>query len=64
MIYVDGEYLIFIIQIGKCAYAMAGVHIKILEQTGEIVFSGRNVCMGYRGLPEDTKATIGEDVYK
>lgn len=43
---------------------MAGVHIKILEQTGEIVFSGRNVCMGYRGLPEDTKATIGEDVYK
>lgn len=50
-------------RIGKCGYAMAGIHLKIVESTGEIIFTGRNVCMGYKDDENANKETIDPEGY-
>lgn len=55
---------------GSCGRPVAGCEVKILDEqgrevlpetTGEVVCRGPNVMLGYKDLPEETKAVLGAD---
>ncbi|GLE00246.1 hypothetical protein PINS_up008973 [Pythium insidiosum] len=48
-------------KIGTCGRSMPGVETRVVEDTEELVFRGRNVMMGYLKAEDQTRATIDED---
>lgn len=48
-------------KIGTCGKAIEGTEMKLDEQTGEILYRGRHIFMGYLGMPEKTKETLTKD---
>ncbi|CAM9669890.1 unnamed protein product [Scytosiphon promiscuus] len=48
-------------KMGSCGRPMLGTESKLIPDTGEICYRGRNIFMGYMHNPEKTAETINED---
>jgi len=48
-------------KIGTCGITIDGSETKVVPETDELIFSGRNIMMGYLKSEEQTKETIDED---
>lgn len=48
-------------KIGSCGRSIDGATTKIVDGTDELIFSGRNIMMGYLNGEQQTKDTIDED---
>lgn len=48
-------------KIGSCGITIDGAESKVVPGTDELIFSGRNVMMGYLNGEQQTKDTIDED---
>lgn len=50
-------------KLGTCGRPMKGTKSKIVEENGELCYSGRHIFMGYMYMPEQSASTIDEDGY-
>ncbi|KAJ0409442.1 hypothetical protein P43SY_002332 [Pythium insidiosum] len=48
-------------RIGTCGSTIVGAHTKVVPETEELIFTGRNVMMGYLKSEKQTRETIDED---
>ncbi|TMW67770.1 hypothetical protein Poli38472_007442 [Pythium oligandrum] len=48
-------------KIATCGVTIDGAHTKVVPETEELIFSGRNIMMGYLKSEKQTKETIDEN---